>query len=157
VKWKGKPKEEKGTSENATDNEVRQTKGANQSSKVRAGDIVTIRSPDLDLERKRIRSTKRDAESFSQEEIARIRSMIIYQDDEIMVINKPTRLATQGGPKTLEHVDGLLRALQYDYPDPPRLVHRLDKNTTGALILGRTRSAAGQLSSMFRESSIEKM
>ncbi|RIA98939.1 pseudouridine synthase [Glomus cerebriforme] len=99
----------------------------------------------------------RKNESFSEKEIESIRSMIIYKDDEILAINKPQGLATQGGPKTLKHVDGLLHALQFDYPDPPRLVHRLDKNTTGVLILGRTRSAAGKLSHMFHESTMDKM
>ncbi|CAJ0840283.1 1938_t:CDS:10 [Entrophospora sp. SA101] len=107
--------------------------------KVKIGDIVTIRSPDFDFD------------------IKRIRSMILYQDDEIMVVNKPSGIATQGGPKIRNHIDGLLNVLQFEHPEPPRLVHRLDKNTTGALILGRTRSAAGKLSFMFRESTIEKI
>ncbi|CAG8437592.1 1718_t:CDS:10 [Acaulospora morrowiae] len=184
VKWREKSRESSGSDETSTDNEVQQTRGVNRSSKVGVGDVVTVRSPDFVLERKLVRSTKRDIQSFSQEEIARIRSMIIYQDEEIMVINKPPRLSTQG-KVALKHLNMLMVyyavfyndhtlvnfllqtlialmqrvrvALQYDYPDPPRLVHRLDKNTTGALLLGRTRSAAGQLSSMFRESSVEKM
>ncbi|GBC09880.1 hypothetical protein RclHR1_09190006 [Rhizophagus clarus] len=125
--------------------------------KVRPGDVILIRSPDLYKEAKLVRPTRLAIKSFSEKEIESIRSMIVYIDDEIIVINKPQGLATQGGPKSIKHVDGLLHALQYDYPDPPRLVHRLDKNTTGALVLGRTRSAAGKLSHLFRESTIEKM
>ncbi|CAJ0874509.1 17185_t:CDS:10 [Entrophospora sp. SA101] len=100
---------------------------------------------------------KHALKSFSDFDIKRIRSMILYQDDEIMVVNKPSGIATQGGPKIRNHIDGLLNVLQFEHPEPPRLVHRLDKNTTGALILGRTRSAAGKLSFMFRESTIEKI
>ncbi|CAI2177484.1 10440_t:CDS:10 [Funneliformis geosporum] len=113
--------------------------------KVRPGDLVSIRSPDLYKEAKFAKPKRRKTESFSEKEIESIRSLILYQDKEILVINKPAGLATQGGPKTLKHVDGLLH------------VHRLDKNTTGTLILGRTRSAAGKLSHMFRESTIDKM
>ncbi|CAB5386053.1 unnamed protein product [Rhizophagus irregularis] len=138
-------------------NEMRIKKTKTLSYKVRPGDVVLVRSTDLYKEAKLVRPTRLAIKSFSENEIESIRSMIVYKDDEIIVINKPQGLATQGGPKTLKHVDGLLHALQFDYPDPPRLVHRLDKNTTGALVLGRTRSAAGKLSHLFRESTIEKM
>ncbi|CAG8470828.1 14261_t:CDS:10 [Dentiscutata erythropus] len=152
--------------ENISDGNIQPKQGSNISRKVCLGDIVSIRSPDLFRERKIISPTRRSIESFSAKEIKSIRSMILYQDDEILVINKPPGLATQGGIKTYDHVDGLLHALQFDYSEPPRLVHRLDKvssqcvnavDTTGALVLGRTRSAAGKLSFMFQNSTMEKM
>ncbi|CAG8754863.1 11475_t:CDS:10 [Gigaspora margarita] len=157
VKLKGGTRKSIEIDENITDGNIQPKQSSNISRKVSVGDIVSIRSPDLFQEKKIINPTRRSIESFSAKEIKSIRSMILYQNDEILVINKPPGLATQGGIKTHNHVDGLLHALQFDYPEPPRLVHRLDKDTTGALVLGRTRSAAGKLSFMFQNSTMEKM
>src|SRR3546814_16989457 len=68
--------------------------------------------------------------------------MVIHRDAQAIVINKPPGLATQGGTKTHDHVDGLLDALQFDAESRPKLVHRLDKDTSGALLLARTSRAA---------------
>lgn len=127
VKLKGGTRKSIEIDENITDGNIQPKQSSNISRKVSVGDIVSIRSPDLFQEKKIINPTRRSIESFSAKEIKSIRSMILYQDDEILVINKPPGLATQGGIKTHNHVDGLLHALQFDYPEPPRLVHRLDK------------------------------
>ena len=74
-----------------------------------------------------------------------IQSCVIYKDDHIIAINKPHGLATQGGTNTTRHVDGMAEALTFDYPEKPRLVHRLDKDTSGVLLLARTRMMAKQL------------
>lgn len=74
-----------------------------------------------------------------------IQSCVIYRDDHIIAINKPPGLATQGGSKTTRHVDGLAEALTFGYDEKPRLVHRLDKDTSGVLLLARTRLMAKQL------------
>ncbi|WP_242096369.1 RluA family pseudouridine synthase [Sphingomonas sp. CROZ-RG-20F-R02-07] len=80
---------------------------------------------------------------LSDEENERAREMVIHQDFQAFVLNKPPGLATQGGTKTTEHVDGLLDGLQFDNEGRPKLVHRLDKDTSGALLVARTsRSAA---------------
>src|SRR3546814_19996115 len=68
--------------------------------------------------------------------------MVIHRDAQAIVINKPPGLATQGGTKTHDHVDGLRDALQFDAESRPKLVHRLDKDTSGALLLARTSRAA---------------
>jgi len=65
------------------------------------------------------------------------------------VLNKPTGLATQGGTKTTQHVDGLLDGLQYDNEGRPKLVHRLDKDTSGALLVARTSRAAAFFAKAF--------
>jgi 23S rRNA pseudouridine955/2504/2580 synthase len=82
--------------------------------------------------------------------------MVIYRDPEVIVLNKPAGLAVQGGTGVKKHVDGLLPALKYDYPDAPRLVHRLDKDTSGVLVLGRTRVATQWLTKAFRDRQTEK-
>src|SRR3546814_11654038 len=59
--------------------------------------------------------------------------MVIHRDRSAIVINKPPGLATQGGTKTTDHVDRLLDGLLFDAPSRPKLVHRLDKDTSGAI------------------------
>ena len=64
--------------------------------------------------------------------------MILYQDDHLIVLNKPYGLPVQGGPGISRHVDGMLEGLRNDAGDRPRLVHRLDRDTTGLLLIART-------------------
>jgi 23S rRNA pseudouridine955/2504/2580 synthase len=82
--------------------------------------------------------------------------MVIYRDPEVLVLNKPAGLAVQGGTGVTKHVDGMLPALKFGLPDVPRLVHRLDKDTSGVLVLGRTRAAAQWLTRAFRDRDTEK-
>jgi 23S rRNA pseudouridine955/2504/2580 synthase len=91
----------------------------------------------------------RPRRELSDDEIEFARSLVIHQDSQAIVINKPAGLATQGGTKTTSHVDGLLDALQFDAPARPKLVHRLDKDTSGVLLLARTARAAAFFSKAF--------
>lgn len=84
-----------------------------------------------------------------------IRSLAIYEDDAVLALNKPHGLAVQGGEKTARHVDGMLSALEKD-GERPRLVHRLDRDTSGLLILAKTRLAAGRLGAAFQRHEVEK-
>ncbi len=84
-----------------------------------------------------------------KEDAAAIRSMTIYEDDAILALNKPFGLAVQGGAKTTRHIDGMLAALEKD-GERPRLVHRLDQDTGGLLILAKTRIAAAKLGKAFQ-------
>jgi 23S rRNA pseudouridine955/2504/2580 synthase len=81
---------------------------------------------------------------------ALVESLILHKDDSIIVLNKPFGLAVQGGAGTLRHIDGLLPALQYEKETKPKLVHRLDRDTTGVLVLARTAAAASKLGATFR-------
>ncbi|WP_326524881.1 RluA family pseudouridine synthase [Sphingomonas sp.] len=92
---------------------------------------------------------KRTRPPLSAEQTALIRSMVVHQDDQAFVLNKPPGLATQGGTKTTEHVDHLLDGLQYDLEGRPKLVHRLDKDTSGALLVARTSRAAAYFAKSF--------
>jgi 23S rRNA pseudouridine955/2504/2580 synthase len=85
---------------------------------------------------------------LSEEEVARAEAMVITQDRAAIVLNKPPGLATQGGTGTKEHVDGLLDAFGHDGPRP-RLVHRLDKDTSGVLLIARTPGSAAYFSKRF--------
>jgi len=90
-----------------------------------------------------------------QEEFAR--SLVIHRDAQALVLNKPPGLATQGGTKTTEHVDALLDGLQFDAEGRPKLVHRLDKDTSGALLVARTARAAAHFSKHFSGRSARKI
>jgi 23S rRNA pseudouridine955/2504/2580 synthase len=86
-----------------------------------------------------------------------IQSCVIYRDDHIIALNKPPGLPVQGGSKQLRHVDGLAEALRFGAEDKPRLVHRLDKDTSGVLLLARTREAAKGLTAAFRHRNTRKI
>ncbi len=90
----------------------------------------------------------RQRKPLTEEQIALADSMVIEQDRAAIVLNKPPGLATQGGSGTFEHVDGLLDAFAQDGPRP-RLVHQLDKDTSGVLLIARTPGSASFFSKRF--------
>jgi 23S rRNA pseudouridine955/2504/2580 synthase len=92
---------------------------------------------------------------LSPRDIAYVRSLVLYEDDEVLALNKPSGLAVQGGTKTIHHVDRLLSAWG-EGVDRPKLVHRLDRDTSGVLILGKTPAAAASLSGSFAKRRAEK-
>jgi len=79
---------------------------------------------------------------LSDDEVEFVRSLVIHEDAAAIVVNKPPGLATQGGTKTTDHLDRLLEGLAAEGAPRPKLVHRLDKDTSGALLLARTPRAA---------------
>ena len=86
-----------------------------------------------------------------------LRGRVLYRDADLLAIHKPAGLAVQGGSGQVRHLDALLDALTFDAPERPRLVHRLDKATSGVLLLARTRRAARLLAAAFRGHGIEKV
>ncbi|WP_066546994.1 MULTISPECIES: RluA family pseudouridine synthase [unclassified Sphingomonas] len=94
---------------------------------------------------------------LSAEEVELAQAMVIHRDAQAIVLNKPPGLATQGGTKTTSHVDGLLDALTFELEARPKLVHRLDKDTSGALLLARTARAAAFFSKHFSGRSARKV
>ena len=100
---------------------------------------------------------KRERPPLSEDEITFARELVIHQDAQAFVLNKPPGLATQGGTKTTQHVDGLLDALQYGNEGRPKLVHRLDKDTSGALLVARTSRAAAFFAKAFSSRTAKKV
>lgn len=100
---------------------------------------------------------KAAVEPLSDEEIAYAKSLVLHKDDAIIVLNKPAGLATQGGPGIDKHVDRLADALKFGLEGKPKLVHRLDKDTSGVLIMGRTAGAASKLAEAFRHRNAQKV
>ncbi len=86
-----------------------------------------------------------------------IRRAVIYRDDHILALNKPPGLPSQGGSKQTRHVDGLAEALRFGLEEKPRLVHRLDKDTSGVLLMARTRRIASALTDAFRSRETRKI
>ncbi len=86
-----------------------------------------------------------------------MRSLVIYRDKHVIAINKPHGLAVQGGTKTTRHVDAMLDALCFDAKERPRLVHRLDRDTSGVLLLGRSASSAAFFARAFQQKTVSKI
>src|SRR5207237_5962872 len=99
----------------------------------------------------------RPAKPLSAAEIEYAQSLVIHKDAHAIVINKPPGLATQGGTSTTSHVDGLLDALMFDTNARPNLVHRLDKDTSGVLLLARPAKAAALVSKSFAGRTAKKV
>src|SRR3546814_2926458 len=79
-----------------------------------------------------------------------------WRDDDVIALAKPPGLATQGGTGQVRHLDGMLEALRFDAPERPRLVHRLDRDTSGVLLLARSAAAARALAESFRAKTARK-
>jgi 23S rRNA pseudouridine955/2504/2580 synthase len=86
-----------------------------------------------------------------------LKSITLYEDDDVLVLNKPLGLAVQGGSGTTRHIDGMLEVLRDAQGQRPRLVHRLDKDTAGCLLVAKTRMAAAALAKSFRSRSARKI
>lgn len=115
-----------------------------------------IRIPPLrDLAAAPERTTR--AVRVSKAEVARLKASVIYLDDDVVAINKPPGLAVQGGTGTLRHLDAMLDVLRFGATGRPRLVHRLDKDTSGVLVLARDHPAAAALAKAFRRREVKKV
>ena len=122
-------------------------------SRLEAGQSVRI--PPLKLDAPK----PRDDAPAAQKDRFYIKSITLYEDDDVLVLNKPMGLAVQGGSGTTRHLDGMLGALRGSHPDAqrPRLVHRLDKDTAGCLLVAKTRFAASALAKTFRTRAARKI
>ena len=95
--------------------------------------------------------------AFDPADADMIRAAVIWRDDHLIALNKPPGLPTQGGSKQVRHVDGLAEALKFGFDEKPRLVHRLDKDTSGVLLLARTRAVAAKLAAAFQSRETRKI
>src|SRR5579863_6780265 len=128
-------------------------KRAQASDRVHAGQ--TVRVPPLgqaEAPPPRPRST-----APTPADVELLQSAVLYRDADVIAINKVAGLAVQGGTGMERHLDGLLDALRFDAPDRPRLVHRLDRDTSGVLVLARSAAAAAELTAAFRAKTARKI
>ncbi|MGE3148565.1 MAG: RluA family pseudouridine synthase [Pseudorhodoplanes sp.] len=115
-----------------------------------------VRIPPLKLDAPRLSAVNSEDDQKTRQFL---KSITLYEDDDMMVLNKPMGLSVQGGSGTTRHIDGMLEALRKPGPDgqKPRLVHRLDKDTAGCLLVAKTRFAAAALAKTFRSRSARKI
>lgn len=119
----------------------------------------TIRLPPIsaEMEAPREASANASAKPVDAGDAADLQALVLYRDDAIIALNKPSGLAVQGGSKTSHHLDGMLDALRFGAADRPRLVHRLDKDTSGVLLLARDAETARRMTAQFRERAVIKV
>ena len=114
----------------------------------------SVRVPPIPMAAKPARDVPRPLDDKLVREIQR---MVVYQDRHLIVLNKPSGLAVQGGPGITRHVDMMLDGLRENPDDPrPRLVHRIDRDTSGLLLLARTPGVAAKLAAAFRGRDVKK-
>jgi len=94
---------------------------------------------------------------LSAGEQADLEALVLYRDDDVIVLNKPYGLPVQGGPGITRHLDAMLGSLRFGASDRPRLVHRLDRDTSGVLVLARTPGVAAKLAAAFRSRDMDKV
>jgi len=130
--------------------------GKRADSKDRLEEGQSVRIPPLKLDAPKVAGHLSEAATKT---LQALREMILYEDPDVMVLNKPAGLAVQGGSGTTRHIDGMLGALQGQHNDAqrPRLVHRLDKDTAGCLLVAKTRFAAAALAKTFRSRAARKI
>jgi 23S rRNA pseudouridine955/2504/2580 synthase len=111
-----------------------------------------VRIPPLKVDAPRPRGTEGDEKTREF-----LKSITLHEDADVMVLNKPMGLAVQGGSGMVRHIDGMLEVLQTRDGQRPRLVHRLDRDTSGCLLIAKTRFAAAALAKTFRTRSARKL
>ncbi len=118
-----------------------------------------IKFPDFKEDTSESPAPKKEARvrDLSQKDIDFVRSLVIYKDDNVIAINKPQGLPVQSGTNINYHLDMLLEGLKFDLTEKPKLVHRLDKETSGVLILARNSKTASYLAAMFKTRDAKKM
>lgn len=116
----------------------------------------TVRVPPLG-EEKAPSSDQPKAMRISDADRLDLEGRVLHRDDLVLVLDKPAGLAVQGGTNTDKHLDGMLDLLRFGAPDRPRLVHRLDRDTSGVLVLARTPKAAAKLTEAFRSKEARKL
>ena len=124
------------------------------SSRVETGQIVRV--PPLP-EANEITARAKTYDMITNADVKMMHDSVLYRDDDIIAINKPAGLPTQGGTNQTRHIDMLADALRFGYDQKPRLVHRLDKDTSGILLLARTRQVASRLTEAFRDRETRKV
>lgn len=110
----------------------------------------TVRVPPLDDGAEAARPGVAKPPALSERDADALRARVLFRDDDVLVLDKPAGLAVQGGSGTVRHLDGMLDALRFGAKERPRLVHRLDRDTSGVLLLARNAKAASRLAEAFR-------
>ncbi|MEO0344311.1 MAG: RluA family pseudouridine synthase [Pseudomonadota bacterium] len=127
--------------------------GARAKANTRVGVGQAIRIPPLPEQA----APEKKRQVISEDDAQMIQDCVIFKDDDVLALNKPPGLPTQGGSKQTRHVDGLAEALKFGLPTKPKLVHRLDKDTSGVLLLARNTKTAAALTRAFQAKTTRKI
>ncbi len=122
--------------------------------RIEAGQVVRV--PPLSEETARP-ARPAPMRALAPEVLKELHGWVLHRDDDVIVIDKPAGLAVQGGTKTGRHLDAMLDGLRFGSEHRPRLVHRLDKDTSGVLVLARNPAAASSLTQTFRSKDAQKL
>jgi 23S rRNA pseudouridine955/2504/2580 synthase len=128
--------------------------GKRADSKDRLEEGQSVRIPPLKLDAPKVAGTLSEAEGKT---LDALKQMTLYEDDDVMVLNKPAGLAVQGGSGMTRHIDQMLEVMRDAKGQKPRLVHRIDRETSGCLLIAKTRFAATHLTGAFRSRSARKV
>lgn len=135
-------------------------KRAKAGDRISTGQIIRL-PPQVQTLRSAVENSSPDPQPRSPQPGGKSRiaaeSLVLHKDSSVLVLNKPSGLATQGGSGITEHVDGLLDLLKFEKKQRPRLVHRLDRDTSGVLVVARTAPAAAALSESLRRRDASKI
>ena len=115
-----------------------------------------IRVPPLAFDTRPADTPKADVKPLTPQERRLFDSMVLFEDRDIFVLNKPSGFAVQGGSKTHHHLDGLLMGLGAELGERPLLVHRLDRDTSGVIVIAKRRSIAAALGKLFATRAVKK-
>ncbi|WP_454627176.1 RluA family pseudouridine synthase [Bradyrhizobium cenepequi] len=128
--------------------------GKRADSKDRLQEGQSVRIPPLRLDTPKAPGALSEAQSKT---LAALKEMTLFEDADVLVLNKPAGLAVQGGSGTTRHIDQMLEVMRDAKGQKPRLVHRIDKETSGCLLVAKTRFAATHLTGAFRSRSARKI
>ena len=120
--------------------------------KIKIGDEVSIPLDIINIKKPMFYTFKKLDEKFKNF----VSGNLLYIDDDLIAVDKPAGIAVQGGSRVINHVDGLLDYFRFDSPYRPQLLHRLDKSTSGVLLLSRRPKATRRLTEAFRNRDIKK-
>lgn len=131
-------------------------KKAESSTRVTVGQVVEVRNQESGIrnQKKAVPDSRFQIPDSMRQQAP---TWVLHKDKDILVINKPAGLAAQGGSKVTKHLDALLPALQFEAKEKPRLVHRLDKDTSGVMVLARHLKAAQELQKAFTGKNTQKI
>jgi 23S rRNA pseudouridine955/2504/2580 synthase len=115
-----------------------------------------IRVPPLNFEKRSADEPAAEIKPLSKADRALLKSMTIYEDKDLIILNKPPGLAVQGGTGTHRHLDGMLESLGLELGERPRLVHRLDRDTSGVIVIAKRRAIAAALGKLFATRTVKK-
>jgi 23S rRNA pseudouridine955/2504/2580 synthase len=123
------------------------------SDRLKTGNVVRIPPIKIDVEAPAVKR----APEASPQDMKFIREITLFEDRKLMVLNKPWGLAVQGGSGTTRHIDGILQGMAEEMGERPVLVHRLDRDTSGVLLIAKTRKMAADLGEIFRSRQARKI